>query len=134
MHRIERLAIVSFGELNRTFLLAKFDESYGPVGSRISATRSCIVSEWIYVAHGNIPDHSQMRHAIFCGCDKGKKIRWRHPGGDGQHADHIPIGVCVLQHDATGIRDGRPLVRLDEFLPLEVAIDVNDSVGKIRSP
>src|SRR6266850_81142 len=36
MHRIERLAIVSFGELKRTFLLAKFDESYGPVGSRIS--------------------------------------------------------------------------------------------------
>jgi len=75
-----------------------------------------------------------MRHTIFCGCDKSKKIRWRHPGGDSQHADHIAVGVCVLQHDATGIRGGRPLVRLDEFLPLEVAIDMDDSVGKIRSP
>jgi hypothetical protein len=36
MHGIERLAIVSFGELKGTFRFAKFDESYGPVGSRIS--------------------------------------------------------------------------------------------------
>jgi hypothetical protein len=95
---------------------------------------ACFVNEWIYVAHENIPNHSQMRHAIFCGCDKGKKIRWRHPGGDSQHANHIAIGVCILQHDATCIRGGRPLVSLGELMPLDVAIDMNDSAGKIRSP
>jgi hypothetical protein len=36
IHRIERLAIVSFGKLQGTFSLAKLDESYGPVRGRIS--------------------------------------------------------------------------------------------------